>query len=102
MVVRTGPTTDRVHIALWAGAPEQSDGLAVSTVDGAPTAIYPIPLCGCGERACGNAGLQLANDVAAEALPTLVDLLRRLPTTSERPKPGSAWTGSPIPPSPET
>jgi hypothetical protein len=38
-----------------------------------------VPLCGCGDRGCGNVGVQLCKQLAGDELPALVDLLRELP-----------------------
>jgi hypothetical protein len=66
-------------VELWAGEPETSDGLAVVQKGDELAGVARIPLCGCGERGCGNAGVQLATELHANDLPTLVDLLAALP-----------------------
>lgn len=70
-------------IEAWAGEPgDSSDGVAVVHVAGAGLAVARVPLCGCGDRRCGNAGIQLCKQVAAGDLPALVAVLRALPWTS--------------------
>ena len=86
-----GATSARVE--LWSGEPGDSDGLAVAIDRDGPSALYRIPLCGCGERDCGHAGILLSNDIAVETLPALIDLLAGLPETMDRPTPSAAWDG---------
>lgn len=66
-------------MALWAGEPDASAGLAVVRRGEDLVGIASIPLCACGELGCGNAGLQLATSVSAADLPRLVELLASLP-----------------------
>jgi hypothetical protein len=67
-------------IEAWAGEPgDRTDGIAVVEVAGTGPAIARIPLCSCGDRGCGNAGIQLRKQVAAGDLPALVAVLRALP-----------------------
>jgi hypothetical protein len=69
-------------IEAWAGEPgDCTDGVAVVEVAGTGPAIARIPLCSCGDRGCGNAGIQLRMQVAAGALPAVVAVLRALPWT---------------------
>ncbi len=71
---------------LWAGEPDASDGLAIVVEGGALRGVARIPLCGCGERGCGNAGLQLATEIPAQDLPALVNILRQLPDIPGHPR----------------
>jgi hypothetical protein len=67
-------------IEAWAGQPgESTDGIAVVELAGGGLAIARVPMCSCGNRGCGNAGIQLRKEVAAGDLPALVALLRTLP-----------------------
>jgi hypothetical protein len=69
-------------IEAWAGEPgDSTDGVAVVEVAGTGLAVARVPLCGCGDRGCGNAGVQLRKQVPAGDLPALVALLRVLPWT---------------------
>jgi hypothetical protein len=67
-------------IEAWAGEPgESSDGIAVIELAGGGLAVTRVPLCRCGDRGCGNAGIQLSKQVPAGEVPELVALLRELP-----------------------
>jgi hypothetical protein len=85
--------TEAPRIELWSGEPDVSDGLAVVRRGDDPAGIAHIPLCSCGERSCGNAGRQLATELAASDLPSLVDLLRSLPNVPGAPRRGATWRG---------
>jgi len=80
-------------VELWANEPDASDGLAVVRQGDDLVGIAHIPMCGCGDRGCGNAGLQLATDVRASDLPNLVDLLRALPNVPGPPSRDATWRG---------
>jgi hypothetical protein len=68
-----------VEVEAWAGEPEESDGVAVIDAgDGVPR-VARVPLCGCGDRGCANAGVQFGKWLAGGELPTLVGLLREFP-----------------------
>ena len=82
-----------VLVELWAGEPEVSDGLAVTTTDGALQGVAPIPWCGCGERGCGNVGLQLDTSVDTADLPVVVEILRATPDAPGPPRRGMVWRG---------
>ena len=73
-------------VEAWAGEPgDCSDGVAVIELAGGGMAIARVPLCGCGDRGCGNAGVQLRKQLPAGDLPALVALLRALPWTGAVP-----------------
>jgi hypothetical protein len=76
---------DEIGIAAWAGEPGDSDGVAVVDLGDGVLRIARVPLCGCGNRDCGNAGIQLSRLLAAEALPELIGLLRQLHWTAAVP-----------------
>lgn len=68
-------------VEAWAGEPgDSSDGVAVVELAGS-LAVARVPLCSCGDRGCGNAGIQLCKQVPAGDLPELVVVLRTLPWT---------------------
>lgn len=68
-----------VEVEAWAGEPGDSDGVAViEAADGIPR-VARVPLCGCGDRGCGNAGVQFGGLVAGSELPALTGLLREFP-----------------------
>jgi hypothetical protein len=63
-------------IELWAGEPEETDGIAVLSDSGFPYAMARIPLCSCGDRMCGNVPIQLnADPVSGETLLSTLELL---------------------------
>jgi hypothetical protein len=92
MVIGDNPTL-RPWVELWSGDPGDADGLAVIFDEGALEGVARIPLCGCGDRGCGNVGIQLAADIAAEDFPRLVDLLRALPDVPHDPTGANLWRG---------
>jgi hypothetical protein len=65
----------------WAGEPDKSDGVAVIDVGDGDIRLARVPLCSCGERGCGNVGIQLDRWLDGQELPALVELLRELPWT---------------------
>jgi hypothetical protein len=93
LLVRADDGATSARVELWSGHPGDSDGIAVAIDRDGPSALYRIPLCGCGERECGHVGLQLSNDFAVETLPALIDLLAGLPETPDRPTAAAAWDG---------
>jgi hypothetical protein len=85
--------TETPRVELWANEPDTSDGLAVVCRGDHLVGIAHIPLCTCGDRGCGNAGLQLATEIPASDLPTLVDLLQSLPNVPLPPDHDATWRG---------
>jgi hypothetical protein len=82
-------------IEAWAGEPgDSSDGVAVVEVANVGPALARVPLCGCGDRGCGNAGIQLRKQVPPEDLPALVALLRALPWTAVVPTHSNVLRGA--------
>ncbi|HMH92634.1 MAG TPA: hypothetical protein VK586_16300 [Streptosporangiaceae bacterium] len=68
-----------LRVEAWAGEPGRSAGVAViEAADGTPQ-LARVPLCRCGERGCGNVGIQLDKELDDGELPALADLLRDLP-----------------------
>lgn len=87
-------------VEAWVDTPEESDGVAVIGSSDTPDGIAAIPLCGCGERGCGNNGLQLAKEIDSARLPELIGALRDSPWTTTVPSSetvlrGSSLTGLP-------
>ena len=68
-----------VEVEAWAAEPEDSDGVAVIDAGDGVSRVARVPLCGCGERGCGNAGVQFGRWLPGRELPALVGLLRELP-----------------------
>jgi hypothetical protein len=85
LLVSLDDKAGELEVEAWAGEPEETDGVAViDTADGGIW-LARIPLCSCGERSCGNAGIQLAKCLPGNELPALVELLRSLPRTGATP-----------------
>lgn len=84
----------RPHVQLWRGEPDLSDGLAVVVKNGSLAGIARVPLCSCGDRGCGNVGVQLSTELAAENLPALVETLQALPDLPHPARKGSTWHGA--------
>jgi len=80
-------------VEAWVGVPGDSDGVAVIGDDDADS-VAAIPLCGCGERGCGNAGLQLAKEIEPGELAALVTLLRELPWRNAAPARSDVMRGN--------
>lgn len=85
-----------LEVEAWAGEPGESDGVAVVGEEGGTWAISAVPLCGCGDRGCGNIGIQLAKDIPAEDLFALVTLLRELPWENTAPTRSTVLTGDSV------
>lgn len=58
-----------VEVEAWAGEPEESDGVAVIDAGDGVSRVARVPLCGCGDRGCGNAGVQFGKWLAGGELP---------------------------------
>ena len=81
-------------VEAWAGEPgDSSDGVAMIELAGGGLAMARVPLCGCGDRGCGNAGIQLRKQIPAGDLPALVALLRELPWTGAVPSRATVLRG---------
>lgn len=81
-------------VEAWAGEPgDSSDGVAVVELAGS-LAVARVPLCSCGDRGCGNAGIQLCKQVPADELPELVVVLRALPWTDVVPTRSNVLRGN--------
>jgi hypothetical protein len=93
LVTWDGPDQE-LDVEAWAAAPEKSDGVAVIDLGAGDIRLARVPLCGCGERGCGNAGVQLATWLPAHDLPALVDVLRDLPWTHTIPTLSNVLHGS--------
>ena len=82
LLVNADQDAQAVWVELWAGEPDESDGLAVTTDGDTLIGVAHIPLCGCGDRGCGNVGIQVATTIVADDLPVLVETLRATPDVS--------------------
>lgn len=77
--------SQELEVEAWAGEPEETDGVAVIDMSDGDIRLARIPLCSCGDRGCGNAGIQLSKWLPGEELPVLTELLRELPWTKTVP-----------------
>ena len=83
-----------VDVAAWAGEPEKTDGVAVVGTGSGDLRVARVPLCACGDRGCGNVGIQFAKWLRADSLPALVQLLRELPWTDTIPTRSNVLKGN--------
>jgi hypothetical protein len=91
----TGSDQDReLDVEAWAGEPEETDGVAVIDTGAGEIRLARVPLCSCGVRGCGNAGIQLAKWLPGNELPALVELLRELAWTETIPTSANVLQGS--------
>jgi hypothetical protein len=91
----TGSDQDReLDVEAWAGEPEETDGVAVIDTGAGTIRLARVPLCSCGERGCGNAGIQLSKWLPGNELPALVELLRELPWTETIPTRSNVLQGN--------
>ena len=74
-----------LRVEAWAGEAGESDGVAVIEAADGTQQLARVPLCSCGERGCGNVGIQLDKELDGGELPALVDLLRELPWSATVP-----------------
>jgi len=73
------PTDERVFLDLWKRPSGGEVGVAIVAEGGEPVGLAVIPVCGCGEQGCANAGPQLSESVDASGARDLIDLVSRLP-----------------------
>ena len=83
-----------VEVEAWAGEPEESDGVAVIDAGAGDPRVVRVPLCECGERGCGNAGIQFGKCLFGGELPSLVALLREFPWSETIPTHANLLRGS--------
>jgi hypothetical protein len=82
-----------LDVEAWAGEPETTDGVAVLDLGSGDLRLARVPLCSCGDRGCGNIGLQFAKWLPGGKLPALVELFRGLPWTHTVPTRANVLTG---------
>ena len=93
LVTRSGQGGE-LDVEAWAGEPEETDGIAVIDAGNGDIRLARVPLCSCGIRGCGNAGIQLSKWLAGSELPALAGLLRELPWTETAPTHSNVLRGS--------
>ena len=84
LLVTHAHQAQELNVAAWAGEPDETDGVAVIDAGG-DLRLARVPLCSCGDRGCGNAGVQLDKWLPGDKLPGLVELLQQLPWTDTVP-----------------
>jgi len=82
LLLTRNASAGELDVAAWAGEPGESDGVAVIDAGDGDLRLARVPLCGCGDRGCGNVGIQFSKPVASGDLPDLIRLLRELPWTA--------------------
>ncbi len=85
LLVTWSDQSGELDVAAWAGEPERSDGVAVIDTGSGGVRLARVPLCSCGDRGCGNLGIQFAKSLPGGKLPALVELFRELPWTGTIP-----------------
>ena len=93
LLVTWSDQSEELDVAAWAGEPEKSDGIAVIDTGSGDVRLARVPLCSCGDRGCGNAGIQFAKWLPGEKLPVLVELFRELPWTGTIPTRSNVLAG---------
>jgi hypothetical protein len=93
LVTGTG-RAEELEVEAWSGKPGASDGVAVIGEGDDDMQVARVPLCGCGDRGCGNVGIQLHKWLAGTELRALVDLLRELPWTEVIPTTSNVLQGN--------
>jgi hypothetical protein len=104
LLVARADETELLQVEAWTAEPGQSDGVAVVEAGDGRLQLARVPLCGCGDRGCGNVGVQLGKYLPGGELPALIDLLRELSRdglarmagcdSPSRPPPGLPSTGT--------
>ena len=94
LLVSRSDQAEGLDVAAWAGEPEQTDGVAVIGTGSDDLRVAGVPLCSCGDRGCGNAGIQFAKRLRGDSLPALIQLLRELPWTDTIPTRSNVLKGN--------
>jgi hypothetical protein len=94
LLVSRSDQSGELDVEAWVGEPEETDGVAVIDTGGGDIRLARIPLCSCGVRGCGNAGVQLAKWLQGDELPALVELLRYLSWTDTTPTTSNVLQGN--------
>lgn len=94
LLVTWSDQSRELEVEAWAGEPGTTDGVAVIDTGSGDVRLARVPLCSCGDRGCGNAGIQFAKWLPGEELPALVELFRDLPWTHTVPTLANVLAGS--------
>ncbi|MFN7148987.1 MAG: hypothetical protein ACK4V6_05860 [Microthrixaceae bacterium] len=84
-----------VFVDLWRQPADEGVGVAVVTERGEPAGLAVIPVCGCGEQGCANAGPQINDFVDASGALELIDLVSRLPLLGQLQPNQEVWRPDP-------
>lgn len=93
LLVTWSDQSTELDVAAWAGEPGETDGVAVIDFGSDDVRLARVPLCGCGDRGCGNIGIQFAKWLPGGQLPALVELFRELPWTQTIPTRSNVLVG---------
>lgn len=74
------PADEGAFVDLWRRPADDGVGVAVVAERGEPAGLAVIPVCGCGDQGCANAGPQINDFVDASGALELIDLVGRLPS----------------------
>jgi hypothetical protein len=105
LLVSQSDQSGELDVEAWVSEPDATDGIAVIDTGGGDIGLVRVPLCSCGDRGCGNVGVQLAKSLPGDELPALVELLRHLSWTETDPTTSNVLQGNglaAIPGAPET
>jgi hypothetical protein len=85
LLVTGSDQAKELYVEAWTGEPGRTDGVALIDTGSGDLRLARVPLCSCGDRGCGNVGIQFAKWLPGGRLPALVELLRELPWSSTIP-----------------
>lgn len=91
------PAAEGVFVGLWRRPADDGVGMAVVAKRGEPAGLAVIPLCGCGDQGCANAGRQVNDLVDASGALGLIDLLSHLPVLGQLQPNQDVWRPEPPP-----
>ena len=94
LLVTWSDQAEELDVEAWAGEPERTDGVAVIDTGSGDLRLARVPLCSCGDRGCGNVGIQFGKWLPAGKLPALIELLRELPWSSTIPTRSNVLEGN--------
>lgn len=84
---------DSVWVGLRAGeSAEDSDGLAVALDEnGRVRGLARVPLCSCGDRECGDAGVQFGGEIPVQEIEDVFELVDELRDVGGAAVRGKTW-----------
>jgi hypothetical protein len=93
LLVTWSDQAKELDVEAWTGEPDRTDGVAVIDTGSGDLRLARVPLCSCGDRGCGNVGIQFAKWLPGGRLPALVELLRELPWSRTIPTSSNVLAG---------